>query len=79
MIAVSYSENSCYVKGAKILFMHQKYTMAFCSNAYLFFVVVLKIAGFSASFSSLFNILFHNGERIAIMYLLFVSLKDHTT
>ena len=59
--------------------MHQKYTMEFSSNTYLFFVVDLKIARFSISFSSLFNILFHNiGARAVILYLLFVSLKVDT-
>ena len=79
MIVVSYSENSCYVTGKRVLFMHQKYTMALSSNNYLFFVVALKIAGISVSFSSSFKILFHNfGTRIVILYLLFVSLKEDT-
>ena len=59
--------------------MHQKYTIAFSSNANLVFVVALKIAGFSISFSSIFKIIFHNfGARIVILYLLFVSLKEGT-
>ena len=80
MTVVSYSENSCYVEGVRVLFIHQKYTTAFCSSTYLFFVVALKIAGFSTSFSALFNVLFHNfGASIVILYLLFVSLKEDTT
>ena len=77
MTIVSYWGNSCYVKGVRVLFMNQKYMMAFCSSTYLFFVVALKIAGFSISFSSWFNILFHIfGAGIVIRYLPFVSLKD---
>ena len=59
--------------------MHQNYTIAFCSNTNLVFIVALKIAGFSISFSSIFKIIFHNfGARIVILYLLFVSLKEGT-
>ena len=59
--------------------MHQKYTIAFSSNTNLVFIVALKIAGFSISFSSIFKIIFHNfGARIVILYLLFVSLKEGT-
>ena len=49
--------------------MHQKYTMAFSSNTYLVFIVFLKIAGFSISFSSIFNIVFHNFGRYNIIIL----------
>ena len=57
--------------------MKQKYTMAFSSNTNLVFLVFLKIAGFSISFSSVFKIIFHNfGVRIIILYFLFVSLKE---
>ena len=59
--------------------MHQKYTIAFSSNTNLVFMVVLKFAGFSVSFSSIYKIIFHNfGARILILYLLFVSLKEGT-
>ena len=53
--------------------------MAFSSNTDFVFVVALKIAGFSIKFSSIFKIIFHNfGARIAILYLLFVNLKEGT-
>ena len=39
--------------------MHQNYTMAFSSNTNLIFEIVLKIAGFYVSFSSIFKIIFH--------------------
>ena len=69
MIVVSYSENSCYVKGVRVIFLHHKYTMAFSSKTFLFFVVALKITGFSINFSSLFSVLLHNsGARIAIHF-----------
>ena len=59
--------------------MYQKYTIGFSSNTNLVFIVALKIAGFSISFSSIFKIIFHNfGARIVIRYLLFVSLKEGT-
>ena len=43
--------------------MHQKYTMAFSSNTNLVFIIVLKIAGFYISFSSIFKIIFHTFLR----------------
>ena len=50
--------------------------MAFFSNTNLVFIVALKIAGLSISFSSIFKIIFHNfGARIVTLYLFFVSLK----
>ena len=59
--------------------MHQKYAMVFSSNTHSDFIVALKIAGLSISFSSIFKIIFHNlGARIVILYLLFVSLKEGT-
>ena len=60
IIIVFYSENSCYVKELRVLYMHEKYTMAFCSNTNLVFIIVLKIAGFCTSFSSICKIIFHN-------------------
>ena len=76
IIVVSYSENSCYVKGMRVLFMHQKYTKAFYSSTYLLFVVALKIAGFLKSFSSLFDILLDNViADIVNLYLIFVSFS----
>ena len=60
IIIVLYSENSCYVKELRVLYVHEKYTMAFCSNTNLVFIIVLKIAGFCTSFSSIFKIIFHN-------------------
>ena len=57
--------------------MDQKYTIAFSSNTNLVFIVALKTAYFSISFSSVFKIIFHNfGARIVILYLFFVSLKE---
>ena len=57
--------------------MDQMYTIAFSSNTNLVFIVVLKIACFSISFSSVFKIIFHNfGARIVILYLFSVSLKE---
>ena len=57
--------------------MDQKYTIAFSSNTKLVFIVALKIAYFSISFSSVFKIIFHNfGARIVILYLFSVSLKE---
>ena len=59
--------------------MDQKYTMAFSSNTNLVFIVALKIACFSISFSSIFKIIFHNfGARIVILYFFFVGLKRGT-
>ena len=59
--------------------MDQKYTLAFSSNTNLVFIVALKIACFSISFSSIFKIIFHNFRaRTVILYLLFVSLKEGT-
>ena len=59
--------------------MHQKYTIAFSSNTNLVFIVPLKNAGFSMSFSFIFKIIFHNfGVRSVILYLVFVSLKEGT-
>ena len=59
--------------------MDQKYTMAFSSNTNLVFIVALKIACFSISFSSIFKIIFHNFRaRTVILYLLFISLKEGT-
>ena len=59
--------------------MDQKYTMAFSSNTNLVFIVALKIACFSISFSSIFKIIFHNfGVRIVILYFFFVGLKEGT-
>ena len=56
--------------------MDQKYTVAFSSNTNLVFIVALKIACFSISFSSIFKIIFHNsGARIVILYLEFCELK----
>ena len=53
--------------------------MAFSSNTNLVFIVALKIAGFSVSFSSIVKIIFHNlGAPIVILYLHFVSLKEGT-
>ena len=40
--------------------MHQKYKMVFSSSASSVFIIVLKIAGFYISFSSIFKIIFHN-------------------
>ena len=40
--------------------MHQKYTKAFFSDTNLVFIIVLKIAGFYISFSSVIKIIFHN-------------------
>ena len=57
---VSYSKNSCNVKELRVLYMHQKYTMAFSSNTNLVVIIVLKIAGFYISFSFIFKIIFHN-------------------
>ena len=50
----------CYVKELRVLYMHQKYMMAFSSNSKLVFIIILKIAGFYISFSSIFKIIFHN-------------------
>ena len=59
--------------------MDQKFTIAFSSNTNLVFIVALKIACFSVSFSSICKIVFHNfGVRIFILYLLLVSLKEGT-
>ena len=59
--------------------MDQKYTMAFSSNTNLVFIVALKIACFSISFSSIFKIIFHNfGARIVILYFFFVGLREGT-
>ena len=59
--------------------MDQKYTMAFSSNTNLVFIVALKIACFSISFSSILKIIFDNfGAWIVILYLHFVSLKEGT-
>ena len=56
--------------------MNQKYTMAFSNNTNF---TTTKIAGFSICFASIFKIIFHNfGERIIILYLPFVSLKEST-
>ena len=38
--------------------MQEKYTMAFSSNNSVVFIVTLKIADFSISFSSIFKIIF---------------------
>ena len=59
--------------------MHQKYTIALSSNTNLVFIIALKTAGLSISFSSIFKMIFHNfGSRIVILYLLLVSLKEGT-
>ena len=59
--------------------MYQRNTITFSSNTKLVFIALLKIASFSASFSSIFKIIFHNfGARIVILYLLFLSLKEGT-
>ena len=59
--------------------MDQKYTIALSSNTNLVFIVALKIACFSISFSSIFKIILHNfGVRTVILYVLFVSLKKGT-
>ena len=59
--------------------MHEEYTTAFCSNTNLIFIVALKIACYSISFSSIFYIIFHNfGARIVILYLPFVISKEGT-
>ena len=36
----------CYVKELRVLYLHQKYTMAFSSNSKLVFIIILKSAGF---------------------------------
>ena len=56
--------------------MDQKYTMTFSSNTNLVFIVALKIACFSISFSSIFKIIFH-GARIVIL-VFFVGLREGT-
>ena len=57
--------------------MHQKYTVAFFGDTDLVFMVALKLAYFSINFSSIFKIIFNNFRaRIAILYLLFASLKE---
>ena len=56
--------------------MDQKYTMTFSSNTKLVFIVALKIACFSISFSSIFKIIFH-GARIVIL-VFFVGLREGT-
>ena len=59
--------------------MHEEYTIAFCNNTNLIFIVALKIACSSISFSSIFYIIFHNlGARIVILYLPFVISKEGT-
>ena len=59
--------------------MDHKYTIAFSSNTNSVFIVALKIACFSISFSSIFKVIFQNfGARIVILYLPFVSLKEGT-
>ena len=59
--------------------MDQMYTIAFSSNTNLVFIVALKIACFSVSFSSIFKIIFHNfGAHIVILYFSFVKLKEGT-
>ena len=59
--------------------MDQKYTVGFSNNTNLVFIVALKIACFSISFSSIIKIIFHTfGACIVILYLLFVSLKEGT-
>ena len=56
--------------------MHQKYKMAFSSNTDLVFIVALKFAGFSVSFSSIFKMIFQNFRaHIVILPLLFFSLR----
>ena len=57
--------------------MHQKYTMVFSSNTNSVFIVALKIAGFSVSFSSLFKIIFHNLRAgIVVLYKRLVNSKE---
>ena len=53
--------------------MHEEYTAAFCSNTNLIFIVALKIACSSISFSSIFYIIFH-----VFLYLLFVISNEGT-
>ena len=47
-------------KFLRVLYTHQKYTMAFSSNTNLVFRIALKIGGFYISFPSIFKIIFHN-------------------
>ena len=59
--------------------MDQKNTIAFSSNTNLVFIIALKIACFSISFSFIFKVIFHNfGARIVILYLHFVTLTEDT-
>ena len=64
--------------------MHQKYTIAFSSNTNLVFMVTLKFACFSISFSSIFKIIFHKGYFffffLRIIFLFFLlKIASHFT
>ena len=67
------------VKELTVLYKYQIYTMGFSTNTNSVFIVFLKTEDFSISFSSIFNIIFHNFRaRFVILHLLFVRLKEGT-